>query len=65
MISRSIWLLCENRHPGGFVCLNFVGVGDDFEGPFAPECFKVTPETDELFVHTFQSLDKSCEGFLS
>ena len=42
-----------------------MGVGDDFEGPFAPEDYEVTPETDELFVHASQLLDKSCEGLLS
>ena len=36
-----------------------MGVGDDFEGPFTLECFNITPETDELFLHVSQLLDKS------
>ena len=39
-----------------------MGVGDDFEGQFAPEGYEVTPETDELFVHVSQILDNSCKG---
>ena len=39
-----------------------VGVGDDFEGQFAPEGYEVTPEADELFVHVSQILDNSCKG---
>ena len=36
-----------------------MGVGDDFEGPFTLECFNITPEADELFLHMSQLLDKS------
>ena len=47
----------------------WVYIGDDYkgpyEGPFAPERFKLIPETDELFVHVSQLLDKSCKGLLS
>ena len=32
-----------------------MGVGNDFEGP---EGCKVTPETEELFVHASQLLDE-------
>ena len=43
---------------------NFVALSDNkFDGPFAQECFEVTPEADELFAHTSQLLDKSCDQY--
>ena len=33
----------KNHHLNGFVHLNFcLGLGDDFEGPFAPEGYELT-----------------------
>ena len=39
-----------------------LGVGDDFEGPFAPEDFEITPESDKVFVRASQLADESVEG---
>ena len=42
----------------------FVALSDSkFDGPFAQECFEVTPEADELFAHISQLLDKSCDQY--
>ena len=38
--------------------------GNEFEGPFAQECFEVTPAAGELFVHISQLLDNSCKELL-
>ena len=64
MISPSI-LATSCKPSSKWFCPPQFCVGDDFEGPFAPEGYKVTPKTDELFVHAAQLLDKTCEGLLS
>jgi len=39
-----------------------MGIDDDFEGLFAPECFEITPELDKVFVQFGQM--KSCAAAL-
>ena len=49
VISPSIWATLRQPPPEWLCPPQFrLGVGDDFEGPFAPEDFEITPESDKI-----------------